>query len=106
MVWQAPNCPWWWPTVRADSHSKLAAAGQIGMRYINNYGEPTQAYPSNPNGSPDGVTAVSNADGRVLALMPHPERVVRNITLSWRPHDWRERSPWARLFSNARHWVG
>jgi len=89
-----------------SSAQALAKSGQIAMRYIDNYARQTEAYPSNPNGSPGGITAVSNADGRVLAMMPHPERVVRNVTLSWSPKNWGTRSPWARLFSNARAWVG
>ncbi len=91
---------------QADVQSRLAESGQIAMRYIDNYARPAQAYPFNPNGSPDAITAVCNDDGRVLAMMPHPERVVRNVTLSWQPSHWGERSPWARLFSNARVWVG
>lgn len=80
--------------------------GQIAMRYVDHYAQATEAYPFNPNGSPGGVTGVTNADGRVLAMMPHPERVVRNVTLSWHPDGWGSRSPWARIFSNARRWVG
>ena len=45
--------------------------------------QPTEAYPANPNGSPDGLTAVTTADGRFTVLMPHPERVFRNVQMSW-----------------------
>lgn len=91
---------------QAQDQARLQADKQIAMRYIDNYASTTQSYPFNPNGSPAGITAVSNNDGRVLAMMPHPERVTRNATLSWHPQGWGERSPWARLFSNARAWVG
>ena len=79
---------------------------QIGMRYIDNRGVPTTAYPANPNGSPEGVTGLCNSDGRVLICMPHPERVTRSVNLSWAPAHWGEMSPWARLFANARRFAG
>src|SRR5690606_24993517 len=43
----------------------------IAAQYVNNQGQPTQRYPFNPNGSEKAVAAVSNTDGRVLAMMPH-----------------------------------
>ena len=64
-----------------------AAAVQRAMRFVDNHGRPTEAYPSNPNGSPDGLTAVTTADGRFTALMPHPERVFRNVQMSWTSGD-------------------
>ena len=82
------------------------------MRFVNNHGQATEAYPFNPNGSPDGLTAVTTADGRFTALMPHPERVTRNVMLSWHPTRWGEQdsggafSPWMRFFQNARVAVG
>ena len=85
---------------------RLAAAGQIGLRYTANAGGAAQAYPANPNGSPGGVTGLCNADGRVFICMPHPERVTRTVNLSWAPTQWGESSPWARLFANARRFVG
>ena len=59
-------------------------------------------YPANPNGSPRGIAGLSNADGRVTIMMPHPERVFRTVQLSWHPPEWGECSPWQRLFDNAR----
>lgn len=86
---------------------RLAEAGQVSLRYVDNAGGPAQRYPANPNGSPGGATGFCNADGRVLILMPHPERVTRAVTNAWRPDAWAgERAPWARLFSNARRFVG
>ena len=74
-------------------------------RFIDNRGAPTEMYPANPNGSPRGIAGLSNADGRVTIMMPHPERVFRTVQLSWHPPDWGECSPWQRLFDNAREWV-
>ena len=76
------------------------------MRYVDGDGQPTEQYPLNPNGSPQGLTAVTTADGRFTALMPHPERVFRNIQMSWTGGDAGEFSPWMRMFRNARKWVG
>ena len=76
------------------------------MRFVDHHGRPTEAYPANPNGSPGGLTAVTTADGRFTALMPHPERVSRNVQMSWSPGDVSALSPWARMFANARAWVG
>jgi phosphoribosylformylglycinamidine synthase len=75
------------------------------MRFVDHRGQPTQAYPVNPNGSPDGLTAVTTADGRFTVLMPHPERVFRNLQMSWTPGDTALDSPWMRMFDNARRWV-
>ncbi|KAF1019571.1 MAG: Phosphoribosylformylglycinamidine synthase [Paracidovorax wautersii] len=76
------------------------------MRYVDHHGQPTETYPLNPNGSPGGLTAVTTADGRFTALMPHPERVFRNIQMSWTSGDARAASPWLRIWRNARKWVG
>jgi phosphoribosylformylglycinamidine synthase len=76
------------------------------MRYVDNTGAPTEAYPFNPNGSPGGLTSVTTADGRFTALMPHPERVFRNIQMSWTPGDRSAHSPWMQIWHNARRWVG
>jgi phosphoribosylformylglycinamidine synthase len=85
---------------RGDA-AKVARA----MRYVDNFGQPTETYPLNPNGSPDGLTSVTTADGRFTVLMPHPERVFRNVQLSWTSGDVSELSPWMRMFRNARRWV-
>ena len=75
----------------------------FALRYVDNYGQPAERYPSNPNGSPGGLTALTSADGRATIMMPHPERVFRNIQLSWRPAEWTgEEGPWLKLFQNAR----
>ena len=79
---------------------------QVALRYVNNYGEPTEIYPANPNGSPLGITGLTNQDGRFTIMMPHPERVFRAVQHSWRPDEWGEDGPWMRMFRNARVWVG
>ena len=84
----------------------LESNEQIAMRFSDHFGDPTKRYPYNPNGSPGGMSAVTSIDGRVLAMMPHPERVFRSVQYSWRPDDWKEDAPWMRLFRNARAWVG
>ncbi|TXH89579.1 MAG: phosphoribosylformylglycinamidine synthase [Rhodoferax sp.] len=82
--------------------SKAIAA----MRYVDNTGSPTEVYPYNPNGSAGGLTAVTTADGRFTAMMPHPERVFRNVQMSWTSLDKSDFSPWMQLWRNARRWVG
>ena len=76
------------------------------MRFTDHHGQPTQAYPANPNGSAGGLTAVTTADGRFTAMMPHPERVFRNVQMSWTPLSISAHSPWMQLWHNARRWVG
>ena len=86
----------------ADDQAKVLSA----VRYVDNKGEPTEAYPYNPNGSANGLTAVTTEDGRFTIMMPHPERVFRSVQMSWYPANWGEDSPWMRMFRNARRWVG
>lgn len=83
-----------------------ASAVHRAMRFVDHHGRPTEAYPFNPNGSPDGLTSVTTADGRFTVLMPHPERVFRNVQMSWTAGDLSQLSPWMRMFRNARRWVG
>ncbi len=83
-----------------------ARAVHRAMRFVDHTGAATEAYPANPNGSPGGLTAVTTADGRFTVLMPHPERVFRNVQMSWTPGDKSAASPWMRMFRNARRWVG
>ena len=83
-----------------------AAKVHRAARFVDHTGAPTEVYPFNPNGSPDGLTAVTTPDGRFTAMMPHPERVFRNIQMSWTSGDKSAPSPWLRMFRNARKWVG
>jgi phosphoribosylformylglycinamidine synthase len=75
------------------------------MRFVDNFGQATEAYPFNPNGSPGGLTAVTTPDGRFTALMPHPERVFRNVQMSWSNGNINEHSPWMQMWRNAKAWV-
>jgi phosphoribosylformylglycinamidine synthase len=101
-------------TAHGEGRAEFASAGAlaecdaklVAARYVANDGSVATRYPANPNGSPRGIAALSNTDGRVTIIMPHPERVFRTTQLSWHPADWGECSPWQRLFDNAREWVG
>ena len=88
-----------------DSVSNLEASNRVALRYVDNHGETASLFPANPNGSPNGITGICNADGRINIMMPHPERVFRSVQMSWAPSDWPEDSGWMRLFRNARVWV-
>lgn len=100
----------------SDSASVAAAndavkRGLVPIQYVDNASlEPTESYPANPNGSPGGIAGVRSPDGRVLALMPHPERTVLGGIGSWIPEDvmkeWVDEGPWVRVFASARRWVG
>ena len=83
-----------------------AAKVRAVMRFVDHHGKATETYPLNPNGSPGGLTAVTTADGRFTAIMPHAERVFRNVQMSWSGGDVSAASPWARMFCNARRWIG
>jgi len=89
-----------------DDRVTLERAGAVAARFVDHRGAVTERYPENPNGSPGGITALTAAGGRVMIIMPHPERVFRSVQLSWHPRGWGEDSPWMRLFRNARAWVG
>ncbi|MBL7089565.1 phosphoribosylformylglycinamidine synthase [Acidovorax sp.] len=86
---------------RGNADKAIAA-----MRYVDNHGRATEQYPFNPNGSAGGLTAVTTADGRFTAMMPHPERVFRNVQMSWTSEDQAQYSGWMRIWRNARKWVG
>ncbi|RKR26660.1 phosphoribosylformylglycinamidine synthase [Acidovorax sp. 93] len=86
---------------RGNADKAIAA-----MRYVDNHGRGTEQYPFNPNGSAGGLTAVTTADGRFTAMMPHPERVFRNVQMSWTSEDKAQYSGWMRIWRNARKWVG
>jgi phosphoribosylformylglycinamidine synthase len=90
----------------SDEQAKQASAQNlVPMQFIDNYGQVTEQYPANPNGSPDGITALTTPDGRATIIMPHPERVFLSRQLSWHPADWGTDSPWLRIFQNARAWT-
>jgi phosphoribosylformylglycinamidine synthase len=88
------------------SDQLAGARDLVAMRYVDHRGGVATSYPLNPNGSPEGITGLTTPDGRVTIMMPHPERCYRSVQFSWHPDDWPEDSPWARMFRNARVWVG
>ena len=85
---------------------KISDGLGIALQYVDGQNQVTQTYPLNPNGSPQGIAGVTNADGRVTIMMPHPERVYRAAQMSWKPEDWSELSGWYRLFAGARKALG
>lgn len=85
---------------------KISDGLGIALQYVDGQNQVTQTYPLNPNGSPQGIAGVTNADGRVTIMMPHPERVYRTAQMSWNPEDWTELSGWYRLFAGARKALG
>ncbi|HET6492982.1 MAG TPA: phosphoribosylformylglycinamidine synthase, partial [Burkholderiales bacterium] len=88
----------------ADAAALAAAEPLVALRFVDNRGCATEAYPYNPNGSPQGITGLTTPDGRFTILMPHPERVFRTVQNSWHPAEWGEDGPWLRMFRNARKW--
>ncbi|KAF4556624.1 Phosphoribosylformylglycinamidine synthase [Elsinoe fawcettii] len=89
---------------------RLLDEGLVSLRYTDNYCKTTERYPYNPNGSPMGIAGVRTPDGKVLALMPHPERTILSDVGSYVPKElaekWGEYGPWVRMFKSARRWVG
>ena len=99
------------PVAHGEGYAEFASADRmsealVALRYVDNRGEPTETYPLNPNGSPQGITGLTTADGRFTILMPHPERAFLTVQHSWHPDGWGEEGPWLRMFRNARQWVG
>ncbi len=99
------------PIVVSHGEGQATFAGSrdqalVAMRYVDNRGAPAVTYPGNPNGSPDGITGLTTADGRFTIMMPHPERIFRTMQMSWHPAGGGEDSPWMTMFRNARRWVG
>ncbi len=88
-----------------ESLSQFNESGLVSLRYVNNDLTIADTYPANPNGSPKGISGVTSTDGRVTIMMPHPERVYRAVTNSWKPQEWSEDGAWLRIFRNARVFV-
>ena len=98
-------------TSHGEGRAEFAAPGQrrqceqaqlAACRFVDGAGAPTETYPANPNGSPGGLAGLTSGDGRVTALMPHPERLFRTVQHSWHPPGWGEHGPWMQMFLNAR----
>ena len=88
--------------VFADDTARYTSSYTVALRYVDNYANVADKYPANPNGSTDGICGLSNEDGRVTIMMPHPERVAMTCQNSWHPDEWGEEGPWMRMFHNAR----
>ena len=100
-------------TAHGEGYADFGTAARLktaqafaSLRYVDNYGQATETYPLNPNGSAQGITGLTTADGRFSIMMPHPERLFRAVQHSWHPAGWRENGAWLRMFQNARKWVG
>ena len=91
--------------VFADQAQQDAIGWLCAARFVDNVGRATEQFPANPNGSPMGMAAFTVPDGRFTIMMPHPERVCLAVNLSWHPKEWKNESPWMRMFRNARAWV-
>ncbi|PFH53674.1 hypothetical protein AMATHDRAFT_136638 [Amanita thiersii Skay4041] len=93
---------------KEEDRQKLETKGLVALRYVDSRRRPTEVYPLNPNGSPGGITGILTPNGRVFALMPHPERVTTLESNSWYPpsfsDSWKGVGPWFRMFQNARKW--
>ncbi len=89
----------------ASTEQQANASSLLAGRFVDDKHQATERYPLNPNGSAEGMTAFTSKDGRSTIMMPHPERGVRTVALSWAPKTWGEDSPWMRMFRNARVWV-
>ncbi len=87
------------------SAKQAVDSGLVTLRYVSNDGLPTEKYPLNPNGSPEGVTGLCSEDGRFTIMMPHPERVFRSVQNTWISEHKGEDAPWMRMFRNARKWI-
>jgi phosphoribosylformylglycinamidine synthase len=70
----------------AATLSRLRDEGYVAFRYVDADGNPGP-FPVNPNGSQDDIAALTDTTGRVLGMMPHPERFVR----------WTQLPHWTRL---------
>jgi phosphoribosylformylglycinamidine synthase len=90
---------------QAGAVNELLAQKLVTMRFIDNASTPTEVYPFNPNGSPQGVTGLTSTDGRFSIMMPHPERVIRNVQNTWQRCGDEEDSAWLRMFQNARRYI-
>ncbi|XP_067948060.1 phosphoribosylformylglycinamidine synthase-like [Watersipora subatra] len=96
----------------SDVYSDLVENNLLPLTFVDNSNNPTEGYPCNPNGSQDGIAALCSANGRHLAMMPHPERCFMTWQWPWMPQDWRgtvlrgtvKTSPWLKMFQNAYDW--
>jgi len=95
----------WLPTpeVEADVAKQLL----VPLAYVGPDDQLSEAYPYNPNGSPHGWTALCDSSGRHVAMMPHPERLVRLDSFPYLPESVRRQlteSPWLQCARNLYNW--
>ncbi|KFM75369.1 Phosphoribosylformylglycinamidine synthase, partial [Stegodyphus mimosarum] len=86
---------------------KVQSQNLTPLLYVDDTGSPTTEYPFNPNGSVGGIASICSADGRHLAMMPHPERCVLPWQWAWIPEHLKSTmtvSPWLKMFTNAYDW--
>ncbi len=85
---------------------KVKREGLAPLAFVDDDGLPTEKYPFNPNGSPEGIAGLCSADGRHLALMPHPERVFLPWQAHYLPEEMKDLqvTPWMQMFRNAYEW--
>eukprot|EP00232_Nephroselmis_pyriformis_P024180 CAMPEP_0182872920 /NCGR_PEP_ID=MMETSP0034_2-20130328/12013_1 /TAXON_ID=156128 /ORGANISM="Nephroselmis pyriformis, Strain CCMP717" /LENGTH=1409 /DNA_ID=CAMNT_0025005539 /DNA_START=44 /DNA_END=4273 /DNA_ORIENTATION=+ len=87
---------------------KVLELGCAPVRYVDSNQQPTEVYPANPNGATMGIAALCSADGRHLAMMPHPERAYLGFQQPWAPEDAGIKrdgaGPWIKMFQNAAKW--
>ncbi len=97
----------------AEIKKRIINSNLAPVRFVDDEKRTTEAYPFNPNGSPEGIAALCSPDGRHLAIMPHPERSFLKWQWPWMPEKWiigddgnppLQASPWLRMFQNAREW--
>ncbi len=89
----------------ANDQTIIEQANLIAGVYVDHFGNATEHYPENPNGSAKGMTAFTSRDGRATILMPHPERAFRIWQMSFYPEREGEFTPWIQMFRNARDWL-
>jgi phosphoribosylformylglycinamidine synthase len=77
------NDPVYFPVAHAEGKfipmdkkvlAKLKQNKQIIFRYSTPEGKPTSRFPFNPNGAVDNIAGICDSTGRILGMMPHPER--------------------------------
>ncbi len=89
-----------------DHLISVTQGNQVPLQYVDCFDQIAENYPANPNGSPSGIAALTNQDGRFTIIMPHPERCFRTVQFSWHPEDWKhEYSPWIKIFYNSYQWL-
>ncbi|MFC1480202.1 phosphoribosylformylglycinamidine synthase I [Candidatus Omnitrophota bacterium] len=80
----------------------LKKNGQVVFRYTDEHGKPS-GYPGNPNGSVDAIAGICDPTGRILGMMPHPERHVTYLQHpNWRriPEDRKKMGVGLKIFKN------